>query len=409
MSDLKADRFYREESFWKVNKAFQRNFGDAFSITMAVIHDMFRYCDRTNQLENDGSFFLAQEKIREKIGYDVRTIRNHIEIAKKEGLLDVKRRGLPARNYYKINFDNMYEKGVITTKTTGTRKLNKTGRNAPILTGCDPPVDKNRLNEEQTFNKTERSDKSERNDARSASSLSLSPPPSVKIILDFWNSSGLRKHQDPNTKVYRDVVKVIKSLLRGKAFENRPMEGYKTKRWTVEEITKAIERFSIAANDPQFRPTNKERMRKTSFTTFVWNDYFPENPSHLVYYHNNEPEPFRLMNDENPEITLYFEKVLREKGNGNGQMSRQDKMKLVSGAERLMRFWEAKKGHFVCSDILLAPRLRSAKGFASIFVESVLQDCGEDAAKWLQPGKFCSNFSFGSFEKYLKEDLMILQ
>lgn len=101
-----ADTILNSEPFLRISKKMIRLIGIEPAIFLSDLDSKKKYFNKKNQLKK-GWFFNTQEnrKIDTGIPYHHQTKILKILVGKK--LIDVKREGLPARQYFKINYKNI--------------------------------------------------------------------------------------------------------------------------------------------------------------------------------------------------------------------------------------------------------------------------------------------------------------
>lgn len=128
-------------------------------------------------------------------------------------------------------------------------------------------------------------------------------PDTVDSIIHYWNNKpGLSRLQIPlksdyngyinPSKVLRRCVLLIKRLLAGTAFAKTEFLR-KNRKFTVQEIKQAIERFSTAATSDRHFPLRKDSLRRMNLELFIYSNYHKEEKyrSQFLYYIENEPQP----------------------------------------------------------------------------------------------------------------------
>ena len=130
-------------------------------------------------------------------------------------------------------------------------------------------------------------------------------PKSVQDIIDHWNGCSLRQHKDPTSKIYREIVKRVKLVLRNKF----NMEEFNNEKITPKKILLAIDHFKLSATDLSYEPWNKDYLRKLSLFDFFYNIRSPRIKSQFIYC-LDPPRPIDdlVAIDEHPEITEEFKK-----------------------------------------------------------------------------------------------------
>jgi len=124
-------------------------------------------------------------------------------------------------------------------------------------------------------------------------------PPKVQECIDYWNSSGLRKHKinfDNPTKTLQQSIKSLKQLLSGRAFGNGhevPDPQYKTKVFTVDEWKQSVDNFVKVVLDPTYQNTCQHYGDKVSIPEFIYKQDWPSvsrPKSHFCYNLKYEPK-----------------------------------------------------------------------------------------------------------------------
>lgn len=218
-------------------------------------------------------------------------------------------------------------------------------------------------------------------------------PYSVEQILTVWNTSGLRKHENPETKIYQTCVDNIRNLMLGKFFYNNTIKnGYQQKKFTRDEIIMAIGNFKLAALNPDYEPSGgyKEYLKKISFPDFLYNP-FTENgeKSLFIKFFEEVPklciESVKIPKDEHPEITkaltqMYIEKV---KGGVNG-LGQREKIKLICGAKRIYKFFQDYANKI---DPLF---IRTVEARVELVIDALMENYKDS----VQVGNFSSDYTY---------------
>jgi hypothetical protein len=94
------------DSYLVVNKKLVKKFGCTTAVFISNLIDKYKYFQDKNQLIEDG-FFITHKKLIEEYGLNDRDIRNCKTILKNANIIEIKRIGIPAKEYYYINWDNL--------------------------------------------------------------------------------------------------------------------------------------------------------------------------------------------------------------------------------------------------------------------------------------------------------------
>ena len=90
--------------FIQVNKTLIKNLGLHEAVMIGELCAEYNYYERNGKLDN-GAFYSTRSNIEENTGLTEHHQRNAIETLVEKGLLEIVKKGMPAVNYYKINFD----------------------------------------------------------------------------------------------------------------------------------------------------------------------------------------------------------------------------------------------------------------------------------------------------------------
>lgn len=344
--------------FWGLNKTLVRVLGIDCALWLADIFSKYLYFKKEEELDDDGYFFNTQSKIEEDTTLSPYQQNNVIKKLKGLSIIDVKRQGIPAKNYYKINVDKLLD--ILDSSYLKTKELESEG--------LGNLSNKNKGNNNKEINTSSKEDVVPPSGGEPLSSTSppdkpvmkkrnIPPserppfvPDNIKEILAVWNGSGLRRHRDPTSKVYKEAVHALKKLMRGAFFYENPVgNGYQDRKFTKDEVLMAVENFKLAALNMDYEPAGgyKEKLRKTSLKDFLYNP-FSENGAKSLFVRYFEGPPELLSEserfpktDEYPDVTkeLARQYVGRIKG-GVGGVSARERSKLVAGAAMIARFYE---------------------------------------------------------------------
>ena len=96
-----------DPNFFQINKEIIKKYGVKAALWLAYLHEIrveLIINDLESNLINEDDFIhTAQQDIKEKTGITFDIQRKIVKIFEKDGIIKVKRRGLPAKNYYWIN------------------------------------------------------------------------------------------------------------------------------------------------------------------------------------------------------------------------------------------------------------------------------------------------------------------
>ena len=85
------------------NKGIAREYGVNVAVLLGLLCYKYDYWLEKGSLTEDGYFFVTQEDITEETGLSPFQQREALEVLKNINILQVSRRGMPSKNYYKLN------------------------------------------------------------------------------------------------------------------------------------------------------------------------------------------------------------------------------------------------------------------------------------------------------------------
>jgi uncharacterized phage protein (TIGR02220 family) len=94
------------ESYFAVNKKLVKKLGILKAFTLAILVDADKYHAK-NESHMDGYFFITIESFTELTGMKKDQQQRVFTELEKLNLIEVKKMGLPAKRYFKINYDNI--------------------------------------------------------------------------------------------------------------------------------------------------------------------------------------------------------------------------------------------------------------------------------------------------------------
>lgn len=95
----------RGDAFWSVNKAVARAAGLELAVFVSALLSKWQYWKERGQLDDRGGFFWVSEDIQAELGIFEGVVKRLTREVQEQGLATVEKRGVPAKNYWYINFD----------------------------------------------------------------------------------------------------------------------------------------------------------------------------------------------------------------------------------------------------------------------------------------------------------------
>lgn len=105
--ELLALEAYSSSNFFKVNKKLFKAFGTLDAILITELMDKYLYWKEKGELTSDGFFFTTHEMIEEHVGLTFHQTRERKKFLREIGILETARRGIPSKEFYKINIENL--------------------------------------------------------------------------------------------------------------------------------------------------------------------------------------------------------------------------------------------------------------------------------------------------------------
>lgn len=233
-------------------------------------------------------------------------------------------------------------------------------------------------------------------------------PLGIQQILTVWNTSGLRKHENPETKVYQECISKIQLLMKGRFFYENPVaNGYQGKEFTRDEIIQAIENFKLAALNLDYEPVGsyKEHLKKMSFTEFLYNP-FSQNGERSLFIKYFEAPPklcsqmVKLPEDQYPVFSKAAMRIYSEKQKrGIGSFTLSDQAKFIKGGEKVYNFYKKNGGKI--------DQLFIRTDYDKVLL--VMEALESQFPQGFEPGNFCSDYTFNEvLPKYLEKQAVLL-
>lgn len=346
-----------------VSKPILKLVGQDAAIWIADVFSKFNYFEKRGMLEEDGTFFNTQENIQKDTQISFYNQSMAVKKLKEMGIIDVTRKGIPPKNYYKFNFDTLTE--LLSTDQNICMSNDKT---LDVTMFKDCPENGNNKTKDNKIKLNKYSSKEEYKhfvtqsdnlvssvDKQSKHTLirtGMAKPKETiidkplngpyKKIFDYWQLSGLRTPKTQN-KTYDKNVLALRGLLNGSLFDRK---------YTIDEIVKVIDLLKLAIS-PDYSPTSltsKEYYRNLYFYQFVLK--YPSNKSLFKELLDNPPKPLKEtikpIADPDPEITNYIKNFYVERvlGDSTVKLTATDENIFRKTTEKLYQFHNDNKDKY---------------------------------------------------------------
>lgn len=235
------------DAHWIINKKMARTIGITDTLLLADLISKHKYFLTRGQLDDDGFFYNTQENIEKDTSL---SDYQQLKIIKKLIALEfitTKKRGLPAKLYYKLNFEKILS--FLVSKKLDSDKLG---------------INNNKDNNTIINNSKSDSDESPKK--------ILTHP-----IMDYWNSlETTRKHLKANSKVYKTAIRYLKQLNTGTfgkmvtlKVEQKLSSTDRIKKWTNDEIKQVLD-ITLLVFQAGYWPTDKSQI-PTDLASLIYN------------------------------------------------------------------------------------------------------------------------------------------
>ena len=91
----------------RVDIAHIKLLGISSAITLSYFIDCHNYYKKQDLLTEDGRFYQKLQNISIALNCDLQQTKRRIKRLKDKGYLDIEKKGSPAKNYYRINFNKL--------------------------------------------------------------------------------------------------------------------------------------------------------------------------------------------------------------------------------------------------------------------------------------------------------------
>ena len=91
----------------------------------------------------------------------------------------------------------------------------------------------------------------------------------IDLILDYWSKKGLFVHKE-GTKSYAEAIDRIKSLLKGTLFNTLQDKSNHNRKFSMDEIKRAIDNYCLAAFNDDYEPMHKKFLQDIRLVDFFY-------------------------------------------------------------------------------------------------------------------------------------------
>ena len=196
------------DGFITVNKTLIRELGLHEAILIGELCSEYNYWEKCDKLEND-MFYSTRDNIEYHTGLNEHYQRKAMVTLKERGILEVKKQGIPAVNYYRLNFDK-----ILTLLSTSSSSREQLDVNSVNLNNNKQTKIKEQQNNSKellqtsnfSFGKQRIKPKKESLYTKCASLIySKTEDKEIQKLLFTWLNMLLEKYKDRGKTLYANV------------------------------------------------------------------------------------------------------------------------------------------------------------------------------------------------------------
>jgi hypothetical protein len=452
--------------FIQVKYDYIKYFGLFTATILGYLISKYTYFEKEDKLTENGEFYRTLNDMSEDLGIGYQPIQKSLSKLTKTGYLKVTRRGVPPKNFYKIEYkkiirdvlkskeitsfhkdirgnifkdieNNMFKdiafdtynnniEYIISNKMSSLKKSTSL-KEEVVSAGADtsPPQKKSSLLKRRSLSQKrkmafERARRAVGRDTSDQEQNQQEIPSEHLTLIEYWNNRGLRRVTEKAKKGRLTISNTLKRLRRNAMFKNVPDKEMreKNKRFSLDEIKQAIYNFHLAATNKHYEPKGryKETLSSVSMQSFFYNP-FSENSHKSLFLKYLTYKPELVKGKETVDeleikdkrsysklLEFYRTNVL---GSDELNPSSNDLKNIAIGANKLVDFL-AEKRRIISNSIV-----HSIDDLSDLFLDTmeatVENECSGDWSKF-SSGYFSSEATFSRrFPAYLNSQAVILQ
>lgn len=105
-SEQYVKAYLAQDAYLVVNKAFVQTLGLTETVLLSLLLDRHTYFSQTNQTDN-GWFYCTNEYLQTTLHLGRKFVDGALKVLETAHLIETQRKGLPAKKYFRITFDNI--------------------------------------------------------------------------------------------------------------------------------------------------------------------------------------------------------------------------------------------------------------------------------------------------------------
>lgn len=195
----------------------------------------------------------------------------------------------------------------------------------------------------------------------------------VNAIVEMWNARDLRKHHNPSTSMYQNILIRLSKLIDGTMFNGstpEPYLKYKGRKFKRADFSRSFDEFNLAANSPAHYPPvgkRKEYFKHLSLYDFLWNDRTGESFFIRFLEEGAKNMAEAALREEDSELTdCIIEEYSRQQPSiKKSDLGRKD---FIKASNRLLKFF--KENEYRLNSVMTPTKKRSADWLVTAVFEA---------------------------------------
>ena len=107
--EIYALELFSSDAFLTINKQLLKHYGPEVSIFLSNLVDKYKYYKDRDHLKDGDWFYITHENQIEQTGLTLTKLRACKTILKNDNILEVRLKGIPAKEWYKLNFKELLD------------------------------------------------------------------------------------------------------------------------------------------------------------------------------------------------------------------------------------------------------------------------------------------------------------
>ena len=107
--EISVEQALKQQGYIMTYKCLIKELGTLEAIFLSELISKHTYFKNKNMLDDDGYFYCTYDSLNESTGIKRRNLETLRAKFKELGLIDFKRKGIPARIWYKIDYEKVLE------------------------------------------------------------------------------------------------------------------------------------------------------------------------------------------------------------------------------------------------------------------------------------------------------------